>query len=131
VALEEFRTQRLPLHSLAFLLRLRHECEGRSVRAVRRRFLDNHSQDSAIRLGKAAITVQRGKKTSRFELRTASLSWTPGRRPVRLCLEGTSGSVIIELSRIAFWRLTAEFHERSIAAPDCPTSNTRDPNGHD
>jgi hypothetical protein len=50
----------------------------------------------------------------------------PGRRPVRLCLEGARGTVTIELSRVAFWRLTAEFHEGSIAAGDfAPKQRTR------
>jgi hypothetical protein len=71
-----------------------------------------------IWLGKAAVAVQRGAVISRFEVRTASLSLVPGRRPVHLGLEGGSGSVTIELSRIAFWRLTAEFHEQSITADD-------------
>jgi hypothetical protein len=71
-----------------------------------------------IRLGKAAVTVQRGAEISRFEVRTASLILVPGRRPVHLGLEGGSGSVTLELSRIAFWRLTAEFHEQSITADD-------------
>jgi hypothetical protein len=66
-------------------------------------------------LGRAAVAVQRSMETSHFEVHTASLSLAPGRRPVRLCLEGASGSATIELSRIAFWRLTAEFHEQSIA----------------
>jgi len=76
------------------------------------------SRDSMIRLGKAAVTVQRGAEISRFEVRTASLILVPGRRPVHLGLEGGSGSVTLELSRIAFWRLTAEFHEQSITADD-------------
>ena len=76
------------------------------------------SRDSMIRLGKAAVTVQRGAEISRFEVRTASLILVPGRRPVHLGLEGGSGAVTLELSRIAFWRLTAEFHEQSITADD-------------
>jgi hypothetical protein len=80
----------------------------------------NDSQDSSIRLGKATVAVQRGRETSHFDVCTASLSMVPGRRPVRLCLEGISGSVTIELSRTAFWRLTAEFHEGSIEAEDVP-----------
>jgi hypothetical protein len=75
----------------------------------------NDSQGSTIRLGQAAVAVQRGTETSRFEVHTATLSMVPGRRPVRLCLEGISGSVTIELSRVAFWQLTAEFHEQSVA----------------
>jgi hypothetical protein len=78
----------------------------------------NDSRDSTIRLGKAAVAVQRGTETSRIEIHAASLSMVPGRRPVRLCLEGATGSVTIELSRVAFWRLTAEFHEQSAAAED-------------
>ena len=76
----------------------------------------NDSRDSMIRLGKAAVAVQRGAEISRFEVHTASLSLVPDRRPVCLWLEGETGSVTLELSRIAFWRLTAEFHERSIIA---------------
>jgi|ERR1039458_7000010 hypothetical protein len=78
----------------------------------------NASRDSIIRLGKAAVAVQRGAEISRFEVHTASLSLVPGRRPVRFWLEGGSGSVTLEFSRIAFWRLTAEFHEQSITADD-------------
>jgi hypothetical protein len=78
----------------------------------------NDSQDSMIRLGKAAVAVQRGAVISRFEVRNASLSLVPGRRPVHLGLEGGKGSVTLELSRIDFWRLTAEFHEQSITADD-------------
>ena len=78
----------------------------------------NDSHDSMIRLGKAAVAVQRGAEISRFEVHTASLSLVPGRRPVCLWLEGESGSVTLEFSRIAFWRLTAEFHEQSITADD-------------
>ena len=81
----------------------------------------NDSRDSIIRLGKAAVAVQRGAEISRFEVHTASLSLVPGRRTVRLRLEGGSGSVTLELSRIAFWRLTAEFHEQSISADDVST----------
>ena len=80
----------------------------------------NDSRDSMIRLGKAAVAVQRGAEISRFEVHTASLSLVPGRRPVHLWLEGGSGSVTLELSRIAFWRLTAEFHEQSITADHVP-----------
>ena len=76
----------------------------------------NDSRDSMIRLGKAAVAVQRGAEISRFEVHTASLSLVPDRRPVCLWLEGETGSVTLELSRIAFWRLTAEFHEQSITA---------------
>ena len=78
----------------------------------------NASRDSMIRLGKAAVAVQRGAEISRLEVHTASLSLVPGRRPVHLGLEGEGGSVTLELSRIAFWRLTAEFHEQSITADD-------------
>ena len=80
----------------------------------------NASRDSMIRLGKAAVAVQRGAVISRFEVRTASLSLVPGRRPVHLGLEGGKGSVIVELPRIDFWRLTAEFHEQSITADHVP-----------
>ena len=86
----------------------------------------NASRDSTIRLGKAAVAVQRGAEISRFEVHTASLSLVPGRRPVRLWLYGGTGSVTLELSRIAFWRLTAEFHEHSITADDvAPKRRTR------
>jgi hypothetical protein len=86
----------------------------------------NDSRDSTIRLGKAAVAVQHSTETSRMEIHAASLSMVPGRRPVRLCLEGISGSVTIELSRSAFWTLTAEFHERSIAAENVfPQQRTR------
>jgi hypothetical protein len=44
-------------------------------------------------------------------------------------LDGPQGSVIVELPLIAFWRLTAEFHERSIVADDSaakqPSPRTR------
>jgi len=86
--------------------------------AAETRSMRNDSQGSTIRLGKAAVAVQRGTETSRFEVHAASLSMVPGRRPVRLCLEGARGTVTIELSRVAFWRLTAEFHEQSAAAED-------------
>ena len=86
----------------------------------------NASRDSMIRLGKAAVAVQRGAEISRFEVHTASLSLVPGRRPVHLWLEGGSGSVTLELSRIDFWRLTAEFHEQSITADaDSPKRRKR------
>ncbi len=81
----------------------------------------NDARDSMIRLGKVAVAVQRGAEISRFEVRTASLSLVPGRRPVHLGLEGEKGSVTLALSRIAFWRLTAEFHEQSIIADDVST----------
>ena len=81
-------------------------------------FMGNDLRNSTIRLGQAAVAFQRGMKTARFKVHTASLNLVPGRRPVRLRLEGARGSVLIELSRTAFWRLTAEFHEQSIAAAD-------------
>jgi len=86
----------------------------------------NDSRDSIMRLGKAAVAVQRGVEISRFDVHTASLSLVPVRRPVHLWLEGGSGSVTLELSRIAFWRLTAEFHEQSITADGvAPKRRTR------
>jgi hypothetical protein len=86
----------------------------------------NDSRDSMIGLGKAAVAVQHGGEISRFEVHTASLRLVPGRRPVHLGLKGGSGSVTIELSRIAFWRLTSEFHEQSIAADGAaPKRHTR------
>ncbi len=78
--------------------------------------MGNDSPDIIVRLGNAAVVLQRGADTSHFVVHTASLTVLPGRRPVRLRLDGPDGSVIVYLSRIAFWRLTAEFHERSIAA---------------
>jgi hypothetical protein len=98
--------------------RMRHECEGRSVPAAEELSMANDSRDSMIRRGKATVAVQRGAEISRFEVHTASLSLVPGRRRVRLGLKGGSGSVTLELSRIAFWRVTAEFHEQSITADD-------------
>jgi hypothetical protein len=86
------------------------------VPAAEKLSMANDSRNSMIRLGKAAIAVQRGAEISRLEVHTASLSLVPGRRAVHLWLEGRSGSVTLELSRIAFWRLTAEFHEQSITA---------------
>ena len=80
--------------------------------------MGNDSSDTIVRLGDAAVVLQHGADTSRFKVHTASLNVLPGRRPVHLCMAGPRGSVIVELSRIAFWRLTAEFHERSIAAND-------------
>jgi len=88
------------------------------VPAAEKLSMANDSRDSMIRLGKAAVAVQRGAEISRFEVRTASLSLVPGRRPVHLRLKGGNGLVTLELSRIAFWRLTAEFHEQSITADD-------------
>ena len=86
----------------------------------------NDSRDSMIRLGKATVAVQRAAEISRFEVHTASLSLVPGRRPVQLGLEGGSGSVTLEFSRIAFWRLTSEFHEQSITADGvAPKRRTR------
>ena len=84
----------------------------------------NDSRDSMIRRGKATVAVQRGAEISRFEVHTASLSLVPGRRRVRLGLKGGSGSVTLELSRIAFWRVTAEFHEQAITA-DCVAPERR------
>ncbi len=78
------------------------------------------SPDTIVRLGNATVVLQHGADTSRFKVHTASLSVAPGRRPVRLRLEGPGGSMAVELSRIAFWQLTAEFHERSITA-DSPS----------
>ena len=80
--------------------------------------MDNDSPDTTMRLGNAAVTVQHGEGTSRFKVHTASLRVLPGPRPVHLRLEGPGGSVIVELSREAFWQLTAQFHERSIAVED-------------
>ena len=89
--------------------------------------MGNDSPDTTVRLGNAAVAVQHGEGTSRFKVHTASLSVQPGRRPVHLRLEGPGGSVTVELSRVAFWRLTAEFHERSIAAenPDAKQRGRR------
>lgn len=80
--------------------------------------MGNDSPDTIVRLGAAAVVLQHGADTSRFKVHTASFRVLPGRRPVRLRLEGPQGSVIVELSRIAFWRLTSELHERSIARDD-------------
>jgi hypothetical protein len=86
----------------------------------------NDSRDSMIRLGKATVAVQRGAEISRFEVHTASLSMIQGHWPIQVKLEGGSGSVILEFSRIAFWRLTAEFHEQSITADGAaPKRHTR------
>ena len=90
--------------------------------------MGNHSTDTIVRLGNAAVVLQHGVDTSRLKVHTASLSMLPGRRPVRLRFEGPRASVTVELSRIAFWRLTAEFHERSITAdrpgPKQPSART-------
>ena len=91
------------------------------IPASERLSMGNDSPDAIVRLGNAAVVLQRGSGTSRLQVHTASLSVLPGRRPVRLRLKGPEGSLTVELSRIAFWRLTAEFHEHSIAADDpCP-----------
>ena len=73
--------------------------------------MDNDSPDAIVGLGNTAVVLQRSSDTSSLQVHTASLRVQPGRRPVRLRLEGPEVSVTVELSRVAFWRLTAEFHE--------------------
>jgi hypothetical protein len=80
--------------------------------------MSDDSPDAMVRIGYAAVVLQLGENTSRFTAHTASLSVPQGSGPVRLRLEGPRGSVSVELSRVAFWRLTSEFHERSIASDD-------------
>jgi hypothetical protein len=88
--------------------------------------MGNDSSNTMVQLGNAAVVVRLGADTSHVKLHTASLCVAAGRRPVHLRLEGPDGSVTVELSRIAFWRLTAEFHEQSIAADDgCPKPDAR------
>ena len=78
------------------------------------------SPDTMVQLGKATVRVQRGRQTARLSVHTATLAVAPGRQPIRLVLEGRAGSVTIHLSRIAFWRLTGQFHDRSIIADARP-----------
>ena len=80
--------------------------------------MGNDSPDTIVRLGNAAVVLQHGADTSRFKVHTASLTLLLGRRAVRLRFEGPQGSVTVELSRVVFWQLTAQFHERSIVAVD-------------
>ena len=82
------------------------------------------SSDTIVKLGKSTIVVQRGRHTARLTIRTASLVVTSGRQPMHLVLEGPSGSVRLQLSRIAFWRLTGQFYERSILADVRPPRRT-------
>jgi hypothetical protein len=78
------------------------------------------SSDTIVRLGMATIIVQRGRQTERLSVHTASLVVTSGRQPIHLVLGGPTGSVTVQLSRTAFWRLTGQFHERSIVADARP-----------
>ena len=78
------------------------------------------SSDTIVRLGKATVMVQRGRQTARLSVHTATLAVVPGRQAIHLGLEGPSGSVTVQLSRIAFWRLTGQFHDRSIRADARP-----------
>ena len=91
--------------------------------------MGNDSPGTMVRLGNAAVVVQQGADRSRLKVHTASLSMLPGRQPVHLRLEGPQGSVTVELSRSAFWRLTAEFHDQSIATeaagPEPPARRSR------
>ena len=79
---------------------------------------------TTLRVGNAAVLLQRGADRWRFPVDTASLAVLAGRRPIALRLEGPQGVVVLEMSRTAFWRLTAEFHERSITA-DAPGPKPR------
>ena len=91
--------------------------------------MGNDSRDAIVRIGSAAVVLRHGSHTSRLQVHTATFSVLRGRRPVRLRLEGPEGSVTVELSRIAFWRLTAEFHEQAIGAdaplPEQPAQRAR------
>ena len=89
--------------------------------------MNSHSPEGLVRLGDAAVVLRHGASSARFRVNIASLNILAGRRPVHLRLEGPQGSVIVELSRIAFWRLTAEFHERSISATDADTRRLTPP----
>ena len=80
--------------------------------------MSDDSQDAMVRIGYAAVVLQFGENISRFTAHTASLSVPQASGPVRLRLERRRGSVSVELSRVAFWRLTSELHERSIASDD-------------
>ena len=75
-------------------------------------------QDSLLPLGRATVVLQLGGEKRRFRVNAASLRLLPGRRRVCLGFDGPQGSVSIEIPKVAFWRLTASFHERSIAADD-------------
>lgn len=72
-------------------------------------------QQTVLPLGRAAVTLQTGDVARRFRVNAASLRLRPGRRRVRLGFDGPQGSVAIEIPKVAFWRLAALFHERSIA----------------
>ena len=85
-----------------------------------KKHMANDLPDTIVQLGDAAVIVQRGADTVRLQVHTASLSVLPSRRRARLRFEGPAGSVTLELSRFAFWRLTSAFHESSIAAETCP-----------
>jgi hypothetical protein len=73
-------------------------------------------QDSFLPLGRAAtVVLHLGGEKRRYRVDTANL--TPrGKKCVRLTFEGPQGSVMIDLPRTVFWRLTCSFHERSTAA---------------
>jgi hypothetical protein len=79
--------------------------------------MGNDPQNTVLPLGNASVALQPGCERRRFRVAAAILA-PRGRRRVRLTFEGPQGSVTIELPRVAFWRLTALFHERSIAAAD-------------
>jgi len=96
-----------------------HECVQARGRTRGGKAMGNDSLDPIVKLGNAAVVWQRRTDTSRLRVHTASLSLLPSRRPVRLRLQGPAGSLILKISRVAFWRLTSE----SVPAMSPPQSN--------
>lgn len=86
-------------------------------------------QEEVLPLGNANVVFQHGDKTRRFRVYAATLKLLPGARRVRIGFEGPKGLLAIEIPKVAFWRVTALFHERSIAADDAgrkqPARRTR------
>ena len=78
--------------------------------------MGNDPQDTVLPLGNTSVAVTPGRGTRRFRADLAVLTLLPNRRRVRLRFEGPQGAVAVEIPRITFWKLTALFHERSIAA---------------
>ena len=85
--------------------------------------MKKNSTDPIVRLGNAAVIVHQDAKAQRFRVQAASLTLLPNRR-VRVRLEGQKGAVVLEMSLVAFWRLTSQLHDQSILA-DHPAPKQR------
>jgi len=86
----------------------------------------NDPQDAVLPLGNAVLVLHLGGDVRRFRMHSASLKRLPDGR-VRLGFEGKQGSAAIAMPKVMFWRITSEFHDRSIAAdePKQPGRRTR------